>query len=86
MGAGSASPRFWGWLALAAVSAGLWAGTLAWPSWIEVVFRADPDLGSGWLERAIVVAALAVIVACSAGARRRWQRPSRRAVAGDGAS
>jgi len=72
-------------LGLAVGSAVLLVGTLAWPDWIEIVFRVDPDHGSGWLEWAIVIVAFTLMVMCSAGARRQW-RATRLAAARDGAS
>jgi hypothetical protein len=93
---GSLSPRqhgpgprhagigFWTRLALAAVSAALLVVTIAWPDWIELVFRLDPDHGSGWLEWAIVVVAFALTVTFSVGARSQWRRFA--TTAADGAS
>lgn len=75
----------WVQLALAVGSAVLLVGTLAWPDWIEIVFRVDPDHGSGWLEWAIISVAFTLMVTCSASARRHW-RASRPAAVGDGAS
>src|SRR5262249_28874985 len=40
-------------LGLAALSAALAALTAVWPDWIEILFHADPDAGSGSLEWAI---------------------------------
>src|SRR5438067_12614702 len=37
--------------------------TILWSDWIEIVFRVDPDRGSGTLERAIVAAPL-VLALC----------------------
>jgi hypothetical protein len=78
--------RFWVQLALAVGSAVLLIGTLAWPDWIEIVFRVDPDHGSGWLEWAIVFAAFALMVTFSVGTRRQWQRASRLAAVGGSGS
>lgn len=78
--------RFWVRLALAVVSLVLLVGTVAWPDWIEIVFRVDPDHGSGWLEWAIAAAALAFTVTFSMSARREWRRVSRPAVASAGGS
>ena len=71
---------FWARLALAAASAALLVVTVAWPDWIELVFRLDPDHGSGWLEWAIVAVALALTVTFSMGARRQWRRSAATAV------
>jgi len=65
--------------ALAVVSAALLLLTLLRKDWIEIVFRVDPDGGSGALEWAIVAAMLAVTVAFGALARRDRPR-SREAV------
>jgi hypothetical protein len=75
----------WVRLALAVSSAVLLVGTLAWPDWIEIVFRVDPDRGSGWLEWATVSVAFVLMVTFSAGARRQW-RASRPAAVSEGAS
>lgn len=56
--------------ALSVVSAALLLLTLLWKEWIEIVFRVDPDGGSGALEWAIVAAMLALTVAFGALARR----------------
>lgn len=76
---------FWVRLALAAASAALLVVTMAWPDWIELVFRLDPDHGSGWLEWAIVVVAFALTMTFSMGARHQWQRFAATAVT-DGSS
>ena len=52
--------------------------TLLWKDWIEIVFRVDPDGGSGWLEWAIAAAALAVALVSGALARRDRPRASSR--------
>ena len=44
--------------------------TLLWKDWIEIVFRVDPDGGSGWLEWAIAAAALVATLTFGALARR----------------
>lgn len=77
---------FWVRLAVAAVSAALFAVTLAWPDWIEIVLRVDPDQGSGWLEWAIVVVAFALMLTFSVGTRREWRRSATTAAVSDGAS
>ena len=73
-GARHAGTGFWVRLALAVASAALFVVTIAWPDWIELVFRIDPDHGSGWLEWAIVVVAFALTVTFSMGARHQWRR------------
>jgi hypothetical protein len=68
------------------ISVVLLVGTVAWPDWIEIVFRVDPDHGSGWLEWAIVAAAFALMVTFSVSARHEWRRASRPAAVGAGGS
>ncbi len=85
-GARQVGTRFWVWLALAIVSMVLLVGTVAWPDWIEIVFRVDPDHGSGWLEWAIVAAAFALTVTFSVTACRAWRSVSRPAAVGAGGS
>jgi hypothetical protein len=74
--------RFWARLALAVVSVVLLVSTVVWPDWIEIVFRVDPDHGSGWLEWAIVAAAVALLVTFSVSARSEWRRVSQPAAVG----
>jgi len=38
--------------------------TLIWPDWIELLFRIDPDEGSGWLEAVVVVGVGLVSAIC----------------------
>ena len=44
--------------------------TAIWPSWIELVFRVDPDQGSGTLEWGLVGLFAAVAVTAALMARR----------------
>jgi hypothetical protein len=81
-GARQAGAGFWVRLVLAASSAALLVITVAWPDWIELVFRVDPDHGSGWLEWAIVMVAFALTVTFSVGARHEWRRTIRTATVG----
>ncbi len=60
--------------ALAYLSAGLALLTLIWRDWIELVFRIDPDGGSGAAEWAVVVALATLSVACAALARADRRR------------
>jgi hypothetical protein len=66
--------RLWVELALGLASCILFLLTLATPEWIELVFRVDPDNGSGALEWAIVAC---LAVACSvlwrSASVRMWQ-------------
>jgi undecaprenyl pyrophosphate phosphatase UppP len=66
--------------ALAIVAAALAVITFFWHDWIELVFKVDPDEGSGALEWGIVVAfAVAAIVAGSL-ARLEWRRTRQQAA------
>jgi hypothetical protein len=78
--------RFWVRLTLAVISAALFVITLAWPNWIEIAFRVDPDHGGGWLEWTIVVVMFALTLTLSIGARREWRRSVTAAIVSDGAS
>jgi len=77
---------FWVRLASAVVSGALLVVTLAWHDWIEIVFRVDPDRGSGWLEWVIVSVAFAFMLTFLMGAHRYWRRPMTTATLRDGAS
>ena len=66
--------RFWFETALAVFNALLLALTLVWNDWIELVFRVDPDAGSGALERSILAVTLALSLACLWLARQEWRR------------
>lgn len=60
---------------LAALSGVLAAVTFVWPDWIELVFRVDPDGGSGWLEWAVAGSLLLASAALGLLARARYTRP-----------
>ncbi len=66
--------RFWVKATLAAVTAALFALTLAWRDWIENVFRVEADHGSGWLELLILVVPLGLTLTFSISARGDWRR------------
>jgi predicted lysophospholipase L1 biosynthesis ABC-type transport system permease subunit len=72
-------------VALAITSAILFVATLAVRDWIEIVFRVDPDRGSGALEWAIAASFLCAAVAFSLLAHRRLRRapPTRARRDGD---
>ena len=48
--------------------------TLFWRDWIEVMFRIDPDAGSGALEWVVVSACAAISIGLAFVARRQWCR------------
>ena len=58
---------------LASLSAFLLVLTLVVPDWIEVVFRVDPDAGSGELEWLIAGAFALGTVGFGLAARREWR-------------
>ncbi len=58
---------------LAILNALLLLLTLAVPDWIEVVFRVDPDAGSGELEWLIAGAFALGTVGFGLAARRQWR-------------
>lgn len=65
--------RYWFELGLAVLAGALAVLTLINHEWIEVVFRVDPDQGSGALEWGIVfaMAAIALVSGLAARAERR---------------
>jgi hypothetical protein len=66
--------RFWTEVALGIVSVGLLVVTLVWKDWLEIVFKIDPDAGSGALEWLIVGLSFALAVTFFALAQREWRR------------
>ena len=68
--------RFWIESVLAVISAVLLVATLLWKDWIEIVFRIDPDAGSGAVEWGFVAVALLATIAFSTLARSEWRRAS----------
>ena len=64
--------------ALALASGLLFALTLVWKDWIELVFHVDPDRGNGTLEVAVALAFLALTIAFGALARRERSKPRQR--------
>lgn len=61
-------------LALSILSGALAILTAIWRDWIERIFHADPDAGSGGLEWAIVFALALVAIAVAAHARKSYVR------------
>lgn len=66
--------RFWTMAGLACSSLLLLLMTLVWREWIEIVFRSDPDQGSGSAEWLIVALASAAAVIFALRARIEWRR------------
>jgi hypothetical protein len=66
--------KFWTECALAVASGALFALTLVTREWIELVFRVDPDHGSGALEWAAAGALVALTVAFALAARAERRR------------
>ncbi len=54
--------------------AALFLVTLLLPTWIETLFRIDPDNGAGSLERLIVGCLLVLTVVLLSLARREWRK------------
>jgi len=67
------SGRFWVLFELAVVSALLTVLTIAWPNWIEGLFKVDPDAGTGSSEWGITLAFFVATVALAALAGRTWR-------------
>ena len=70
---------FWIERVMALASAALLVVTLITRTWIEEIFKVDPDQGSGSLEWIIIGVALMLTVASVMLARGEWR--SRRAMA-----
>ena len=66
--------RFWLESGLAVMSVVLLLATLLWRDWIEIVFRVDPDHGSGSFEWSIVAVTTIAAISCSLLARLDWRR------------
>ncbi len=65
--------RFWVESLLALVTGLVAMVTLFWHDWIEIVFRVDPDKGSGLAEWLIVAALAIITVTLSIIARFEWR-------------
>jgi disulfide bond formation protein DsbB len=66
--------RFWLETVIATVTSILFVITLVWHDWIEIIFKVDPDQGSGLLEWSIVGALLVVAITLFVLARYEWRR------------
>jgi hypothetical protein len=66
--------RFWLEVLLAVLTGAAAIATIIWPAWIELVFGAEPDEGSGTVELAITVTIAIVSVFLSAAAGTEWRR------------
>lgn len=66
--------RFWVQASCGAASGALAVLTFFWRDWIEAVFGADPDQGSGTAEWVAVGLLLAVALTLAVTARREWCR------------
>lgn len=66
--------RFWVELILSVLTLGAALVTALWPDWIELVFKVDPDRGSGLLEWSIVGVLAVTAVVLSMLARAEWRR------------
>jgi hypothetical protein len=66
--------RFWLETGMATITGILFAITLVWRDWIEIVFGVEPDGGNGSLEWLIVGALLVVTITLFLQARYEWRR------------
>jgi len=66
--------RFGAEVAGAATAGVLAIVTLFSRDWVEVLFRVDPDHGSGVLEWALVVALAVISIVLTRAARCRWRQ------------
>jgi hypothetical protein len=66
--------RFWLESALAIATAIVAVVTSIWPEWIEAIFGADPDGGSGAAEWAVVGVLATITLALAGAAGREWRR------------
>ncbi|GLS18546.1 hypothetical protein GCM10007874_15630 [Labrys miyagiensis] len=64
-------------ITLAAVFALVFFVTVIWPDWIELVFGADPDQGSGDIEWTIAALTGVIALGCSILARTELRRAQR---------
>jgi hypothetical protein len=70
-------------VATTCVSSVLAIATIAWPNWIELVFRADPDHGGGALEILIAAVLIAAAVGSAVAVRAQIRHGHAAATLGD---
>lgn len=73
---------FWIEAGLAAISSLLFFTTILWHNWIELLFKFDPDAGSGgaeWLTVLGTGATAAIFITATAGTWRRLKTTERNA-------
>jgi len=66
--------RFWLETSLAIVTGILFVITLVWHNWDEIIFKMDPDQGSGLFEWLVVGSLLVVTIALIVLARYEWRK------------
>ena len=59
------------WLFLTGILFGI---TLVWHNWVEIIFKMDPDQGSGLFEWLVVGTLLVVTIALVFLARYEWRK------------
>ena len=67
-------PLFWIEAVLALGNIALLSMTVVWKDWIELVFKVDPDAGSGAVEWSVMAVTLLLTVLLLALARSEWHR------------
>lgn len=65
---------FWFETVLAVVSALAFVLTLVWKAWVEILFRVDPDQGSGAAECWLAIASGVLAITFGVAARLQWRR------------
>ena len=66
--------RFWLETGLAILTGILFGITLVWHNWVEIIFKMDPDQGSGLIEWLVVGTLLVVTIALIVLARYEWRK------------
>jgi len=66
--------RFWLEPVLGSITGVLAVVTIFWHDWIETIFGADPDKGSGSAEWLVVLDLFIITLALAALARTEWRR------------